>query len=91
MKKLLYPLLTMCVVAPLAVFAASSTPPPAKQPAKEKTAPPDLVDQVDDTDLYTVPLDTSEEEEDVEESQLEKLQKKITQKKPAPAPSTTGK
>lgn len=63
--------------------STSTRPSAATVKAREKNVPPDLVDQEDVTDVYTVPLDTSEQEEKVEESQLENIQKKLQTKKPS--------
>jgi hypothetical protein len=50
---------------------------------REQNTPPDLVDQIDTTDVFAVPVDTSEEEEEVNEAQLEQMQKKMQDQKPA--------
>ena len=93
MKKLIYPLLAIVFLAPLSLSAVPSTPQPSSQAAREKNVPPDLVDQIDDTDAYAIPLDDSEEEERVEEERLERLQKKLKKNTTTPAktPSTTQK
>jgi hypothetical protein len=87
MKKVILCLSTILLISPVALFPATD---PAKSETKaqlEKNTPPDLVDQIDTTDVFAIPVDTSEEEEDVEEAKLEKMQKKMQSQKPA-SPST---
>lgn len=51
---------------------------PAKEQAPErKMVLPDEVDQHDDTDIFAIPFDTSEAEEEIEIEQLDALSKKI--------------
>lgn len=59
---------------------------PAKTPAKEQNAPrkmvmPDQVDQHDTTDIFAIPFDTSETEEDIEIENLDKLSAKLQARK----------
>jgi hypothetical protein len=61
----------------VAAAPAPKTPPGSTNPMME--------DQVDSTDTYAIPLDSSEEEEDQEEGSLEALQKKEQQKKAKPS------
>ena len=70
-------LMGIVCVSPMVLFAAS-------QPAMPNKAPIDSVDEMDSTDTYAIPLDTSEEEENLEEKSLERMQKKIQQKATAP-------
>ena len=89
MKKMIYPLLCMALFSSMALVAAPSAPQTSSQAAREKNVPPDLVDQIDATDVYAIPLDDSEEEEDVEEARLEKMQKELQAKSSAPAKTQT--
>jgi hypothetical protein len=84
-KKLIYPLLSIALFAPMALIAAPAASKPSSVQEREKNTPPDLVDQTDTTDTLAIPLDESEEEEDVQEANLEKTQKKLQQNKAAPA------
>lgn len=59
--------LLMCCFAPLFLCAAEST-------VKDDKIPYDLHDEHDKTDIYAIQLDSSEEELDEEEGQLEDLQ-----------------
>jgi hypothetical protein len=67
------------------------TSPSAPKPTEEKGIFPEdkailnTVDEGDTTDVYAVPLDTSEEEEQVEEQALKETQKEIQQEKATPA------
>ena len=67
---------------PLMMCAAPMTPAPSQS---NKAAPPDVVDQEDTTDVFAVPLDSSEEEEEQEEESLEKTQKKMKAGQKTPA------
>lgn len=59
---------------------------PVKTPAQEQNAPrkmvmPDQVDQHDTTDIFAIPFDTSETEEDLEIEKLDKLSAKLQARK----------
>ena len=56
-----------------AVFAATSTPAQPQSPPQQKQSL--IKPEVDKTDIYAIPVDTSEVEEKQEESSLQRLQK----------------
>lgn len=80
MKSLTLPVLVLFALMPAGLYPAAQEK-STSQENRAKNVPPDLVDQIDTTDIYAVPFDTSEEEEDVSEQNLEKLQKKLQQEK----------
>ena len=49
---------------------------PGTKVEREKNTPPDLVDQIDTTDVFAVPVDSSEQEEEITSKKLEQMQKK---------------
>jgi hypothetical protein len=55
--------------------------PVKEQPAQRKMVMPDQVDQHDTTDIFAIPFDTSETEEDIEIENLDKLSAKLQAKK----------
>ena len=67
------------LLIPMALCAVPSKPGNSGQGSGSQANSPEIVDQVDDTDLYAVPLDTSEAEEAVREQRLEKIQKRLSQ------------
>lgn len=83
MKIIFLCLSSLLLASPVALYPAT-TPTKAEL---EKNTPPDMVDQIDTTDIFAVPVDTSEQEEDVNEAKLEQMQKKMQSQKPA-MPST---
>lgn len=54
---------------------------PTQQPAKTQPKMADQVDQHDTTDIFAIPFDTSEEEEDQEIKSLDNLSKKLQAEK----------
>lgn len=88
MKKLISSLFILGIIAPFALF---SVPSPS-QPAAKKTQPSEeFVDQGDETDIYAVPLDTSEEEEHEESKELKYIQKELQQERSAAKGATAQK
>jgi hypothetical protein len=87
MKKALLCFGMLLLLSPVSLFPATGPAKPETKVEREQNTPPDLVDQIDTTDIFAVPVDTSEEEEDVNAAKLEKMQKKMQTQKPA-APST---
>ena len=83
MKKILLCISTILLTSPVALFPATGPANSETKAQREKNTPPDLVDQIDTPDVFAVPFDTSEEEEDVEAAKLERMQKKMQSQKPA--------
>jgi hypothetical protein len=67
------------LLLPGALFPATAPAAPETKAQREQNTPPDMVDQIDTTDIFAVPVDTSEEEEVVENKKLEQMQKKTPQ------------
>ena len=49
---------------------------PETKAEREQNTPPNLVDQIDTTDIFAVPVDNSETEEQMTNKKLEQMQKK---------------
>ena len=64
------------LLLPGAVFSATTPAAPETKAQREQNTPPDMVDQIDTTDIFAVPMDSSEEEENVMNKKLEQMQKK---------------
>jgi hypothetical protein len=75
MKKTLL-CLGLLILSPGALFPMTGPAKPETKAEREKNTPPDLVDQIDTTDIFAVPVDTSEQEEEVTNKKLEQMQKK---------------
>ena len=59
--------------------AAAPTAPEAKA-QREQNTPPNMVDQIDSTDVFAIPVNPSEQEEELTNKKLEQMQKKPVQK-----------
>ena len=68
-------LLSMLLL-PWTLFSAPAPTAAEVKAQREKNTPPDMVDQIDTTDVFAVPVDSSEQEEEMTSKKLEQMQKK---------------